>query len=229
PRDHLFLWLCGVKTRLGFPRFGSQIFLSKPLKAPEPRAHRYENWRVMGQALGLDLPAREKLRLPHARPHGDILVHTGAGQPVRVWPMERYRNVVKRLRSKGFNVQVACDPDQESWWRAAGEQNVAVPRGSALIALIEKAGAFIGNDSGPGHLAAFCGVPTFTIFGPQLPEWFAPLHPASEWLNGKACPYKPCSDYCRFPLPYCMANSEEAEVSKRVEDFVTRTLAEVAA
>ena len=47
-----------------------------------------------------------------------------------------------------------------------------------LIAQIDRAGAFIGNDSGPGHLAAICGVPTFTLFGPQLPEWFAPLHPA---------------------------------------------------
>jgi heptosyltransferase-2 len=88
--------------------------------------------------------------------------------------------------------------------------------------LLERAGAFIGNDSGPGHVAAFCGVPTFTIFGPQLPEWFAPLHPSSDWLEGKACPYKPCSDYCRFPAPYCMANSTEEEVFGRVEAFVTR-------
>ena len=181
----------------------------------------------MGQALGLDLPPREKLRLPIARPDGEVLVHTGAGQPVRVWPLERYRTIVNRLRAKRFHVQVACDQDQETWWRAAGEQNLAVPRTvGELITLLEKAGAFIGNDSGPGHLAAFCGVPTFTIFGPQLPEWFAPLHPASEWLDGKACPYKPCSDYCRFAVPYCMVKSEEQEVSTRVEAFVTRVLAE---
>ena len=229
PRDHLLLWLCGVKTRLGFPRFGSQIILSKPVKPPEPIAHRYENWRVMGQALGLNLPPRNKLRLPHVRSDGEILVHTGAGQPVRVWPMERYRRIVNRLRSKNFRVQVACDPDQERWWRATGESSVLVPRTVAeLNQLLEKAGAFIGNDSGPGHLAAFCGVPTITIFGPQLPEWFAPLHPESEWLAGKACPYKPCSDYCRFPAPYCIVNSEEEEVAKRVEAFVAKTLAEPA-
>ena len=227
-RDHLLLWFFRVKTRLGFPRFGSQFFLSKPLSAPEPGAHRYENWRLMGQALGLDLPPREKLQLLQTRHDGSIVVHTGAGQLVRVWPLDRYRFLVNRLRSKGLKVQVACDPDQESWWRTAGEQHVLVPRGPALIALLEKTGIFIGNDSGPGHLAAFCGVPTFTIFGPQLPEWFAPLHPASEWIDGKACPYKPCSDYCRFPLPYCMANSGEEEVSTRIEAFVNRTLAEVA-
>jgi heptosyltransferase-2 len=223
PRDHVLLWLFGVKTRLGFPRLGSQFFLTKPLKPPDPKAHRYENWRVMGQALGLELPPREKLKLPQVQRDGEILVHTGAGQAVRVWPLERYRGMVNRLRSRNFRVQVACDADQESWWRAAGEQNVGVPRSvGELVGLLEKAGAFIGNDSGPGHLAAFRGVPTFTIFGPQLPEWFAPLHPSSEWLDGKACPYKPCSDYCRFPAPYCMVNSSEEEVSQRVEAFVTR-------
>ena len=127
------------------------------------------------------------------------------------------------LRQTGHRVRVACDSDQHDWWLNAGEKSVAMPRSVAeLLALADQAGAFIGNDSGPGHLAAFCGVPTFTIFGPQLPEWFAPLHPASDWLEGKACPYKPCSDYCQFAAPCCMLNSGEAEVCRRVEAFLSR-------
>jgi len=93
-----------------------------------------------------------------------------------------------------------------------------------LLAIIDRAAVFMGNDSGPGHLAAFCGCPTFTIFGPQLPEWFAPLHPASEWVEGKACPYKPCSDYCQFQIPYCTINSSFEEVTRRVEAFLSRVL-----
>jgi ADP-heptose:LPS heptosyltransferase len=225
PRDHLLLLLAGAKTRLGFPRLGSGIILAQALLRPEPQAHRYENWRVMARALGFDMPAREALALPHLRPNGEILVHTGAGQPVRVWPVERYRTLVERLRRKNYRVQVACDPEQRAWWLQAGEKDVATPRTVAeLFALADRAGAFIGNDSGPGHLAAFCGVPTFTLFGPQVPEWFAPLHTASEWLEGKACPYKPCSDYCRFPVPYCMLNSGEDEVCGLVEAFVGRIL-----
>ncbi len=225
PRDHLLLLLAGAKTRLGYPRLGSEVFLAKPLTRPEPQAHRYENWRVMARTLGFEVPGREALTLPHLRPDGEVLVHTGAGQSVRVWPLERYRNVVARLRQKGYRVQVACDLDQQSWWIGAGEKNLAAPHTVAeLFALVDRAGAFVGNDSGPGHLAAFCGVPTLTLFGPQMPEWFAPLHPEAEWLEGKACPYKPCSDYCRFPVPYCMVNSEEEEVWARVEAFVARTL-----
>ena len=230
PRDHLLLLLAGAKTRLGFPRLGSRIILTKPLARPDPQAHRYEYWRVMARVLGFDMPAREALGLPHLHPNGDVLVHTGAGQPVRVWPLERYRTLAARLRGKGYRVQIACDPDQRTWWLQAGEKEAATPRTvTELLALADRAGAFVGNDSGPGHLAAFCGVPTFTLFGPQLSEWFAPLHPASEWLEGKACPYKPCSDYCRFPAPYCMVNSAEEEVCALVESFAARNLRPTAA
>jgi heptosyltransferase-2 len=225
PRDHLLLKLVGARKRLGFPRVGSQKFLTQPLERPEPQEHRYESWRVIGQALNVSLPPREKILQPVPRGGDALLIHTGAGQPVRVWPLERYRQLAMRLREKAFLVHVACDPDQREWWLQAGEANVATPSTvKELIGLIDRAGAFVGNDSGPGHLAAFCGVPTFTIFGPQLPEWFAPLHPAVEWIEGKACPYKPCSDYCRFPVPHCLWNISMEEVLAHVERFATAHL-----
>lgn len=230
PRDHLLLLHMRAQERLGFPRLGSQRLLTVPLPRPAPEAHRYENWRVLGKALGFDLPPREKLDLPIARPQGEVLVHTGAGQPVRVWPLERYRQLTVRLREAGYRVQVACDPDQQAWWAQAGETSAVTPRTvTDLLELVDRAGAFIGNDSGPGHLAAFSGVPTFTLFGPQLPEWFSPLHPQTECMDGKACPFKPCSDYCRFPMPLCMANTEAEEVFARVKSFLRRTLAPVVA
>lgn len=225
PRDHLLLSLVRARRRLGFPRLGSQLWLQKSVPRPDPVAHRYENWRVMAGELGFELPVREKLILPQPRPGGEVLVHTGAGQAVRVWNLDRYALVVKDLREAGYRVQVACDPDQQNWWKGAGEVGVATPRTvTELLDLVDRAGAFIGNDSGPGHLAAFCGVPTFTIFGPQLPEWFCPLHPETESLEGKACPYKPCSDYCRFQTPFCMVNTGAEEVQSKVRAFLSRVL-----
>jgi ADP-heptose:LPS heptosyltransferase len=225
PRDHLLLRVAGAKARFGFSRMGSQLFLTQPLKRPDPTAHRYEHWLSLAHALGFHLPPREQLSLPQQQVEGSILVHTGAGQPVRVWDLARYRNLVGRLRQRGYHVQVACDPDQRKWWLDVGESEVATPLTVAeLLQTIDRSALFVGNDSGPGHLSAFCGVPTFTIFGPQLPEWFAPLHPASAWVEGKACPFKPCSDYCRFPIPYCMVNSSEDEVWHLLNAFVDSTL-----
>ncbi len=223
PRDHLLLRLSGARMRLGFPRTGSQAFLTRSLTPPPPLAHRYENWRVIAGALDLELEERDKIRLL-PRPQGRIVfIHTGAGQPVRVWPLERYRHLVENLRARGHPVRVACNPEQRDWWLKAGEQNVATPRTiSELLDQMADAGVFIGNDSGPGHLAAFCGIPTFTFFGPQVPEWFVPLHPAAEWIEGKACPYKPCSDYCMFDTPLCLGNVLEADVWPVVETFVRK-------
>jgi len=225
PRDHLLLKLVGAKVRIGFASFGSQLFLTQPLARPEPESHRYESWREAGKALGIELPPRGKILLPASRGGREVLIHSGAGQPIRVWPLERYHQLATRLREKGFPVQIACDPEQREWWLQAGEANVATPSTvTELISLIDHAGVFVGNDSGPGHLAAFCGVPTFTLFGPQLPEWFVPLHPSAEWIEGKACPYKPCSDYCRFATPHCLGNIIEEEVGQRVEKFVAAHL-----
>ncbi len=222
PRDHLLLKLFGARNRLGFPRVGSQLFLTQPVARAKPEEHRCESWRVIGRALDVSLPPREKILQPAPRGGRTMLIHSGAGQPVRVWPLEQYRQLAARLREKAFSVQVACDPDQRAWWLQTGEAEVATPTTvTELVALIDRAGAFVGNDSGPGHLAAFCGVPTFTLFGPQLPEWFLPLHPAAEWIEGKACPYKPCSDYCRFATPRCLWNVNEEEVWAQVERFAS--------
>jgi ADP-heptose:LPS heptosyltransferase len=223
PRDHFLLAFAGAEKRLGFSRLGSKIFLTHPLARPEPDAHRYENWRALGQAIGLDLPPREKIPILQRSADGlrEILIHTGAGQPIRVWPLENYRKLVARLRERQYRVQVACDPDQRDWWLRSGEAGVATPRTvSELLALVDQAAGLIGNDSGPGHLAAVSGVPTFTIFGAQVPEWFTPLHPAAQWAEGKACPYKPCSDYCRFAEPICITGWSEPEMWTRVEPFV---------
>jgi len=231
PRDHFLLGLAGAKKRLGFPRLGSHIFLTDPVARPDPIAHRYENWRTLGKAIGLDLPPRDQIPLApvHDNKARHILVHTGAAQRVRVWPLENYQKLTARLRQKQYTVQVACDPNQREWWLRNGEPAVITPQTVAeLLAVVNRAKAFVGNDSGPGHLAAFAGVPTFTIFGPQVPEWFAPLHPRGRSVDGKACPYKPCSDYCRFAQPICLTGWTEPEIWSHVEPFVVKAFTEKA-
>jgi len=224
PRDHLVLQLSGARERLGFPRLKSRRYLTQTLIRPAPLAHRLESWRVVGAALGLKLPLRSEIfSEPILRPPV-VLIHTGARLPLRVWPLANFHELAGRLRQKNIRVQIVCDGDQLAWWQSRGEAATCPHSISELLTVIDQAGVFIGNDSGPGHLAAACGRPTFTLFGPQLHEWFIPLHPASEAFEGKACPYKPCSDYCRFPQPFCLQDVTVNDVWPRVEQFRQRHL-----
>lgn len=226
PRDHFVLQIAGTRERIGFPRLKSGRYLTHTLARSGPLAHRSESWRVIGSALGLAVPSRSEIfKVDRVKPPV-ILIHSGARLPLRVWPVKNYREIALRLRRENYRVEIACDEDQHQWWRDQGENAICPHTVTELLGCMDQAAVFIGNDSGPGHLAASCGLPTFTFFGPQLYEWFAPMHPAAEWVEGKACPYKPCSDYCRFPSPYCLWDISPDEVWARVEQFVRRHLGE---
>ena len=224
PRDHLLMKATRAAARLGFPRLNSGCLLTQSLSQPHQLAHRAEFWRVAGAALGLAVPRREEI-IPPPRPASAVVfIHTGAAQPVRVWPLENYRQIAARLREKNFTVQIACDPDQLDWWQQQGENAVCPRRLSELFTHLDGAGIFIGNDSGPGHLAAVGGIATFTLFGPQLPERFIPLHPAAEVFAGRACPYKPCSDYCHYEKPFCLGDVTVDEIWPRLSVFAEKQL-----
>lgn len=222
PRDHLLLAWASAARRVGFGRLGSGCLLAESLEWSGTAMHRYDAWCAIGQALRLELPERKELKQQPGMA-GAIVVHSGAAQAVRVWPLEQWLGIVQRLRGKGWLVSVLCDPGQRDWWLAHGEREVRAPDGVAELVAALRAGAlFAGNDSGPGHLAAALGLPTFTVFGPQLPELFAPVQAGAEWIEGKACPHKPCFDACRFTEPHCLLGVTEAEVWARLEGFVKR-------
>ncbi|MDB6029075.1 MAG: hypothetical protein JWM68_5298 [Verrucomicrobiales bacterium] len=229
PRDHVFMWLTGARQRFGFPRLRSGLFLTQAKNAKPPR-HRYEHWKEMGALLGLVLPEQRELSLRQIPGDRKIVIHTGASLALRVWPLDRFKKLATHLREKNLEVSIACDSSQREWWLNNGEPNVVTARNvSELIHLLDSAKVFIGNDSGPGHLAAICGTPTFTIFGPALPEMIAPIHPESQWIEGKACEFKPCKDSCRFSVPHCLHDVSEQEVAVQVDVFLqqldrTRTL-----
>ena len=216
PRDHLLMVLSGARKRVGFPRLASRLFLTHPLSYGKELKHKHEDWRLLANELDLNLPAIPNLATIRPENHLPIILHTGAAQKVRVWPLERYRGLVQRIRSWRIEVRVLCDHDQLEFWKGTEPSVMAPTTVSELIDALKTGSCFIGNDSGPGHLAAVMGLPTLTLFGPQLPIWFTPPHPAAEWIEGRVCPYKPCFDYCRFETPHCLFEITEQEVADKV-------------
>ena len=191
PRDHWAMWRAAARRRVGYARAGGGLFLShslKPLSALDAR--RYERWRdAAGRALDLDMPPREKINPPPApAPGGRVIMHTGAGQAARIWPLDRFAEILKRVRALGLEVDVLCDDDQRAEWERQGETAEAPRSIAELLRRLKAASAFVGNDSGPGHLAAVLGLPTFTVFGPSQHEVYSPASPPSAIDRGRGLP-----------------------------------------
>lgn len=196
PREHALLKLVGGEKLIGFPSAGSGRLLTDRLLPPlDP--HRAARWNFLAEYLGWDLEPIP----PRTGGGRHLVIHTGAGQPVRRWPVDRYAEIADRLRQHGWTVSVIDEHHGDL---------------TALVDLLATADRFVGNDSGPGHVAALLGVPTFTLFGSQLPENFAPVHSRAAWIDGAPCAYKPCSDYCRYPAPHCLLNITVTDVWPRL-------------
>jgi len=221
PRDHLLMLLAGARRRVGFSRAGSGVLLSTRL-ADGRTLHRAEAWRRLAATQGWAMPAPAG-RLRPVAPGAPIVLHSGAARATRIWPLARYADLAGRLRGRGRTVRVLCDAGQLAEWRRLGEAGATSPPDPrALIDAVADAALFLGNDSGPGHVAALCGVPPFTLFGPNLPAIFSPVHPAAAWVDGHDCPYKPCRDYCRFPAPHCLDKITVDEVWTKLEAWAGR-------
>ena len=108
-----------------------------------------------------------------------VVIHPGATDPRRRWPAERFAVVAQRLAEDGARVVlVGGDEDTElcggilgSARRALGlarSELVTSLAGrlslSALAGVLSAADVFVGNDSGPRHLAQAVGARTVSIY-----------------------------------------------------------------
>ncbi len=120
----------------------------------------------------------------------DVVIHPGAGAPEKCWSVERYVELAHRLIAGGRPVRFIVGEVERDRWPAADLKRLAATaplREPAtlldLLSEIASAGQFVGNDSGPGHLAGILGVPTLTLFGPTDPARWRPLGPAVRHLR----------------------------------------------
>lgn len=91
---------------------------------------------------------------------------------------------------------------------------------AALAAVIERLGAVVGTDSGPRHLAAALGVPTFAWFGPTHPDtWSPPGVSHGFWRTSL-----PCRGCDRTACPHwnCLPGLDPALAVELVLDHLER-------
>lgn len=111
-----------------------------------------------------------------------IIVHPGSGGAGKCWPIERYEALMDALAARGVEVRpILGEVEAATWtadrlrrWRERWSARSTLTL-DALADALSPAHGFIGNDSGPAHLAAALGLDTLAIFGPTDPRVWAPI------------------------------------------------------
>ncbi len=109
-----------------------------------------------------------------------IAIHPGAGSESKRWPLERFRELARRLALHGDTLLLISGPAEanlrisEAFPETRTIAAESIPL-DWLAAVLVRCRAYVGNDSGISHLAAGLQVPSVVLFGPTLPRHWAPL------------------------------------------------------
>jgi hypothetical protein len=101
---------------------------------------------------------------------GFAAIHPFAGSAKKRWPLERFHELARRLAG-GMPVEWCAGPEDDLPGARRFEDLYE------LACWLATARIYIGNDSGPTHLAAAVGTAVVALFGPSDPAVWAPRGP----------------------------------------------------
>lgn len=92
-----------------------------------------------------------------------IIIHPTSSREGKNWPQEKYLKLGLALKQEGFEPVFALTKEEKKQWDNTSCQILEYSTLHELAQRVAEAGYMIGNDSGIGHLASSCGLPTLTI------------------------------------------------------------------
>jgi lipopolysaccharide heptosyltransferase II len=237
--------LAGARIRVGYATDFRSGLLTHPLPLPPPGTHHVELFLGLARALGCEirdpnpyfhLGREDRVRAaariaasPLAGPGPRIAIHPAASKAPRAWHSDRFARVAGGLiAAVGARTLLVGGPADTVVLDGIAS---VLPSGSCFIpgpatplrelaGLLESCDLFIGNDSGPMHVAAALGIATVGIFGPGWPRTTGPIgRPGRVAAIGKSYPCSPCrQDFFRecppapSGKPFCLEEIGVEEV-----------------
>ncbi len=157
----------------------------------------------------------------------------GASWPFRRWPSSRFIHLGTWLQEnynanilifaakveQGLSLNIEQGLHSSQTLNLTGKTTLR-----RMASVMRKCSLFIGNDSGPLHVAAASGVPVIGFFGPGEYQRFKPWGTGHEAIYlGLSC--SPCSENCQFNEPRCIKGITLNYVKKIVSEKLTSILA----
>jgi ADP-heptose:LPS heptosyltransferase len=188
--------LSGARHRAAFAHFRHRWVYNTPIPTAQQvlgltrKVHTAEH--IASAVFHLGVPHSE---IPHARlfagntplPHRIAgpyaVIHPPASHPAKTWPAPFFLQVAQHLRRE-LDIQPVFiagpgeDLSQFQMWPTFAGQPL-----SAIKRLLRDAALFLGNDSGPAHMAAAFQIPTFVLFGASDPIIWGPWQCPGEAIT----------------------------------------------
>jgi len=132
-----------------------------------------------------DIPRAQLFATPAPNSLPYAVIHPMAATPEKTWPASRFLSVAAHLQSAcGLEPVFIAGPGEDVSAFAA-HRCVHGATLAEVKSLLAGASMFVGNDSGPAHMAAAFGLPVVVLFGNSDPVVWAPWKTASEKLVGR--------------------------------------------
>ncbi len=199
----LIAFMSGAKIRAGYEVYGRGVFFNVTVAPAKERVHFVKEAFGVLRALGIEAPVGEPKLFPSKEAQGEagkllagygvnendllIAVHPGGYYPSQRWLPERFAWVIAGLMSryKTKILLIGSASERELVEKIAGSIAGTLSdrtiikavdlRTDVLGALIRHSSLFIGNNSGPLHMAGALKVPSISTMGPTDPVRWYPL------------------------------------------------------
>lgn len=145
-----------------------------------------------------------------------VVIHPSAAFASKQWEAARFAQIIEYLQQRyALPVVIAVAPHEKAVAAAVQSQlkqsfrpviTLSDLNLAELMALISKATLFIGNDSGPAHIAAAFQIPLAVIFGSSNSTIWHPWTKTPYRLLRADLPCIPCPGYTcsEYPAPECI-------------------------
>ena len=170
-----------------------------------------------------DIPRAVLAARPAKRQRPYAVVHVTAAYFTKQWPVARFREIAEYLeRSHGLEPVMVAGPGEESIFDELPGLVCLSLDIRSLKSLLAGARLFVGNDSGPAHMAAAFGVPCVVVFGSSNSSAWRPWKTAhavveTPW-DCKPCPGDRCY---AFDEPRCILSVEASAVEEAIGELLS--------
>lgn len=186
-RSTVLTMASGARFRAGFGHYRYQhvynvvIPTAQQILGEERKVHTAEHVASAMFHLGVHLQEIPRARIyadsaPSAKPYA--VIHPFASAADKTWPAESFRQAAAHLAATGLEpVFIGTTTDNLAQFEPFRTASLPL-RGT--MSLLAGAALFVGNDSGPAHMAAAFGLPVVVLFSASDPVIWAPWKTRAE-------------------------------------------------